>query len=130
MKTVALALGFLLASGAMARAQGADGVCVKHISVPTYPPLARAAGVQGTVQVDVSTGSDGKVRSAKASGGRELINKAAEENMREWIFCSSAQGNYSTKYVYLIEEQNEPTRVSFDLPEEVKIVTSPVRGGY
>lgn len=121
----------LLVGGLNTTASSAvDSLCTKHILAPSYPRLAWLAQLTGTVSVDIDVAADGKVRSAVGSGGHNLLNRAAEENAREWTFCSSAEGfKLRVTYVYRFEgrredEQSQP-KVSFDLPDRVEIVAHP-----
>lgn len=56
----------------------------KAISLPkpTYPPAARSAQVSGVVTVEVVIDESGKVISAKASDGPQLLRQAAEQAAR------------------------------------------------
>ena len=53
---------------------------------PVYPPVARAAGAQGTVTVKVTVDEDGKVVAAEAIGGHPLLHSAAVAAAREARF--------------------------------------------
>jgi hypothetical protein len=89
----------LLGFGMQAKAWSADDrVCTKHILAPGYPRLAWQAQVTGTVDVEVA--ADGSVRSAVGSGALNLLNHAAEENVRQWIFmfyCGRLQAKGSLR---------------------------------
>ncbi len=54
--------------------------------IPVYPPLARAARIQGTVRLEGIVGKDGRVRELKVVGGHPLLIKAALEAVRQWIY--------------------------------------------
>ena len=136
--TILMFLGVLLGF-AMLQAKAlpaGDGVCVKHILAPGYPRLAWQAQLTGTVNVDVAVAADGSVRPAVGSGAHNLLNQAAEENVRQWIFYPSAEGfRQKVVYVYRLEggreDQQSPPKVSFDLPDRVEIVAHPpAPGGY
>jgi TonB family protein len=53
---------------------------------PTYPPLARAARVSGTVVVEVTINTKGYVTSARALSGHPLLKEAAVAAARDWQF--------------------------------------------
>jgi periplasmic protein TonB len=53
---------------------------------PAYPPLARQARIAGTVKVQATIGTDGRVRSARAVSGPPLLREAAEYAMRQWKY--------------------------------------------
>ena len=46
---------------------------------PAYPPAAKAAGVSGTVVVQVIVGEDGSVAEAEAVSGPDLLREASVE---------------------------------------------------
>ena len=46
---------------------------------PPYPPLAKQAGIQGPVNVQVTIDETGKIVSARASSGNMLLRSAAEQ---------------------------------------------------
>ncbi len=53
---------------------------------PEYPLVARQAHVQGVVVVSAMIGTDGKVKSANAVSGPALLQKAAVEAVKQWIY--------------------------------------------
>jgi TonB family protein len=53
---------------------------------PAYPPLARNAGVQGEVAVQITIGPDGVPVSAHAAAGPQQLRAAAETNSLAWRF--------------------------------------------
>ncbi len=53
---------------------------------PSYPPLARSAGIQGDVAVQVIIGPDGVPVSAHAVSGPVQLRPAAETNSLAWRF--------------------------------------------
>jgi TonB family protein len=53
---------------------------------PEYPPIARAAGAQGNVTVQVVIDEQGNVVSARASSGHPLLQQAAVDAARQWVF--------------------------------------------
>lgn len=58
---------------------------VKRVA-PYYPPLALAAHVAGTVVIEARTDIYGRVREARVISGHALLNTAALEAVREWIY--------------------------------------------
>lgn len=53
---------------------------------PVYPPIAKAAGAQGPVTVQVLIDEQGRVLSAKATGGHPLLQQAAVQTAYKWKF--------------------------------------------
>lgn len=49
------------------------------LPVPPYPQIAKTAGVQGTVNVQIMIDESGKIVSARASSGNPLLHRAAEQ---------------------------------------------------
>jgi TonB family protein len=108
---------------------GADGMCVRHISTPQYPPLARQARIEGSVVLNLDIAENGEVVSVVGSG-HNMLRDAAEKNISQWVFCrSNAARNINMTFIYKIrgEEiyQPSPADVMFDLPEQVTITTRP-----
>jgi protein TonB len=53
---------------------------------PSYPPLARAAHVEGIVILEATIGEDGGVRDVRLLRSIPLLNAAAIEAVRQWRF--------------------------------------------
>ena len=53
---------------------------------PEYPPTARIARIQGTVQVNLLVGTDGKVQKVQAISGPAMLTQAAMEAVRQWVY--------------------------------------------
>jgi TonB family protein len=53
---------------------------------PVYPPIAKAAGAEGTVRVEVTVDEQGNVASANALDGHPLLRQAAVDAARQWAF--------------------------------------------
>jgi protein TonB len=54
--------------------------------VPTYPPNARAARIQGAVILDVTIGTDGKVKDVKVLRSVKGLDDAAVQAARGWEY--------------------------------------------
>lgn len=61
---------------------------VDHRSEPIYPPIAKAAGVSGTVVFDVVIGPGGKLSSMKVVSGPAMLQQAAIDSLKKWSFHS------------------------------------------
>jgi TonB family protein len=132
-KRITILLLFLTATVPVL-AQSAADPRVKHVVVPAYPRLAWFAQLEGTVNVDVEIGADGHVLSAAATGAHNLLDQAADENARNWLFVPSDSAGASArklriKYVYKLEgkKQHELSapEITLDLPDAVTIVARP-----
>lgn len=53
---------------------------------PVYPPLARAAGVEGTVSVQVLVDRAGQVRDVRVESSVPMLDSAAVDAVRQWRF--------------------------------------------
>jgi protein TonB len=62
-------------------------------STPTYPDIAREAGVDGTVMVQALVGKDGKVKDTKVVKSIPMLDQAAEAAVKLWIFKPALSNN-------------------------------------
>jgi TonB family protein len=53
---------------------------------PVYPPLAKAARVQGAVTFQALIGKDGHVETLQLISGPPLLVKAAEDAVQQWVY--------------------------------------------
>ncbi|MBI3679167.1 MAG: M56 family metallopeptidase [Acidobacteria bacterium] len=56
---------------------------------PAYPPLAKQAAMQGTVQLQVRIGRDGKVMDVQVISGEALLAQAAVEAVKQWEYATT-----------------------------------------
>lgn len=84
----------------MKAAPTADGVAPLRITIsagvsesllqtrtaPVYPTVARAGHVEGTVVLKGRVGTDGRVESLEVISGPPLLQQAALESVRSWIY--------------------------------------------
>ena len=66
---------------------------LKHFEVPSYPDLAREAGIEGTVRVKVLVGEDGKVINVSliSSDVTPAMEKAALQAAKRCVFNPAKQ---------------------------------------
>jgi len=57
-----------------------------HQVTPVYPPLARQARIEGTVQLQAFIGRDGRIRDLRVTSGHPLLIPAAVEAVRQWVY--------------------------------------------
>jgi protein TonB len=53
---------------------------------PVYPSIAQQARVEGEVEIEAVIGEDGRVREARVTRGKPLLNDAALAAVRQWTF--------------------------------------------
>ena len=63
----------------------AEARLVKKVE-PAYPPLAKAARVQGTVRFTVIVGVDGKIENLRLVSGHPLLVNAAKDAVLQWEY--------------------------------------------
>jgi TonB family protein len=66
-----------------------NGTAENYISqrlAPVYPPIAKAARVQGTVVLQVLIGKDGSVQQIGVLSGPPLLQQAAIDAVRQWVY--------------------------------------------
>lgn len=64
---------------------------------PPYPPIAKAAGVEGAVAVQILVDEQGRVISAKATSGNPLLQQAAVQAAYRARFTPTLLGNQPVK---------------------------------
>jgi hypothetical protein len=119
-----LGLG-LLSSFFFCHAFAANLPTVTGAAVPLYPPLARAASVQGTVTLVVVTNGD-RVQSTKVVNGPSLLSAAAESNIRTWTLVGKPPQTFEVTYRYVLSDRCEGNpAVKIDFPTSVAICAKP-----
>lgn len=53
---------------------------------PVYPPLAKAARIQGTIRFTIRIGKDGRVENIQLLSGHPLLVAAAQDAVRQWVY--------------------------------------------
>ena len=69
---------------------------------PSYPEEARLQKVQGTVKVKVVVDEEGKVISAEATEGEQILRKSAEEAAKASQFASIRLSGQPVKYIGIV----------------------------
>ncbi|MCZ2149673.1 MAG: energy transducer TonB [Bryobacterales bacterium] len=83
-------------------------------AVPLYPPLARAAKIQGVVHVRITTDGSRAV-TAQAEDGQRLLAVAAEENARTWQFSKHSPMSFMVTYRYRLDADADPNNPTVTL---------------
>jgi len=73
-----------------------SGKAIKGVP-PTYPAIAKAAGAQGAVTVQIVISETGDVESAKATSGHPLLQQAAVDAAKEWKFSPTKLSGNAVK---------------------------------
>jgi TonB family protein len=109
---------------------------IDHRAFPVYPPIAKAAHIQGTVVFDLRIGTTGKIESMQVVSGPAMLQQAATDCLKQWTFHpfekdgapAIAMGQYSIIFV-LSDQTNTtighgpPSVPSADSAAPVKTVT-------
>jgi protein TonB len=53
---------------------------------PEYPKIARQTGAKGAVVLNATIGKDGRVKSVTAVSGHPMLQNAAKEAVKQWIY--------------------------------------------
>lgn len=82
---------------------------------PVYPQSAKAAGISGTVVVEVVINVRGQVASARALQGHELLKDAAATAARQWFFQPPTQNGVAVQVIGSLtfnfrNDQPDPTQ--------------------
>ena len=100
------------------------------VGVGTYTNLARAAYIQGRVEIKCEIDRDGSVVRTKVISGHPLLLRMAEENLIQWKFTGSDDPNQASlrEAIFVYEFQlGEPTRdrpridFVFDYPNHILV---------
>ncbi len=62
-----------------------QGSAIRKVQ-PPYPPIAKAARAQGSVQIQVTISEEGRVIEAEVISGHPLLRDAALQAAKQWIF--------------------------------------------
>ncbi|MBW1649338.1 MAG: energy transducer TonB [Deltaproteobacteria bacterium] len=67
----------------------------KNTPPPTYPKLAKKRGHKGTTIIDALIGINGKIKEIKTnnSSGYEILDNAAVEAVKKWLFIPASVGD-------------------------------------
>lgn len=71
--------------------------------VPPYPPLAKQARVQGTVQFTAIIGRDGTIQNLQLISGHPLLVSAARDAIRQWVYKPTILNSEAVEVITQIE---------------------------
>jgi TonB family protein len=113
---------------ALSSSQRSNDICVVHLESMAYGPLARQTRVQGDVRVSFQIEADGKVGSVSVLSGHPLLARDAAQNLNSWVFSRADGRTHEIVYEFRLENPevytDPPSRVTFDLPDRVRIVSN------
>lgn len=73
-----------------------QGTAIRKVQ-PPYPPIAKAARIQGAVQVQVEISEEGQVISAVVLSGHPLLREASVQAARQWLWRPTILGDKPVK---------------------------------
>jgi hypothetical protein len=99
--------------------------------LPLYPPVARAAHVNGMVEIQVTVERGAVVDAQVKSSSSPLLTTSAVANVKTWQFQSEDRTTFPVTYVYQTEGEQTPLpenpKIELDLPHLVKITARPFK---
>lgn len=96
---------------------------VLQAEVPRYPEMAQAAGISGTVIVEVTV-KNGQIVKIERKSGDRMLARGAIANIETWRFKPGTDAVFNTTFVYALERRkagDRSARVELQLPESVRI---------
>jgi len=72
-------------------------------TTPVYPPLAKAARVQGVVRFEATVGADGTVQNLKLLEGPPLLVQAALQAVQQWVYKPTLLNGNPTSVITTID---------------------------
>lgn len=63
----------------------AEGMLIDRV-VPVYPPIARAAGMQGTVVLEATISKTGAIENLRILSGPAMLQQAARDAVSRWLY--------------------------------------------
>jgi TonB family protein len=111
-------------------------VCVCRFIAPIYSPVARHAGIEGTVRINLTVDAQGVPMEFKVlDEGHPLLREAGLNAAKGWRFCESQVQSDTREvvvtFIFKLEgtatEAWSPTQVSLVPPATVTIVTPSAR---
>jgi TonB family protein len=74
---------------------------IKNVQ-PVYPAVARSAGVEGSVQLEVSVNENGKVSDARVIRSVPLLDQAALDAVKQWEYTPMRRGSVAVASVMMV----------------------------
>ena len=100
-------------------------IVTKAVAPSHYPPVARAARMEGKVKVDIKINTTGNVTAANGVEGHKLLQKVSEAAAVNWKFATSTKGSNERlaqlTFTFILGTGDRDT-ISFLPPYEVEYV--------
>ncbi len=114
--------------------EAAESHLIKKVE-PTYPPLARLAGVDGSVRLQVAIDTDGKVARIVQSSGHPLLVRAASEAAEKYTYRPFIVNGQPVPAIFWIEfdfslPKYRPHSVPFPEVKDYRSVVITMDTGY
>jgi hypothetical protein len=98
------------------------------MAVPYYPPLARAAKIEGLVHIKVTIDMN-KVVETHVEDGPKLLADAVEMNVRTWEFGEPFQRTFIVTYRFKLTKNSEDGHITdtliLRLPTDIEVLSPP-----
>jgi protein TonB len=72
---------------------------------PQYPPIAQSARVQGVVIIEAVIGPDGRVQDARVLRSIPLLDQAALDAVKQWVFTPTLLNNVPVPVIMTVTVQ-------------------------
>ena len=82
---------------------------IRHVD-PTYPELAKQAGVSGIVILECVIDREGRIADVRVLKGHALLNRAAVDAVREWTYRPSLRNGVPVPVVMTVTVRFEMAR--------------------
>lgn len=112
-----------------------NAMCVENMQIPSYPPLARMARIEGTLSVTIKLGRDSAANEVSAQSrmstdnGKEILVSAIETALRKSQFRRDCAGKVVVlQFEFRFEGDpydRQTQEISFGYPNRFRITTRP-----
>ena len=101
---------------------------VLNMGVPFYPPIARAARIEGVVHISVTTDGD-RVVATRVEDGPRLLAEGAEKNAKTWEFAKHSGTTFTVTYRFRLTKNSNSgfirEKLILQLPTEIEVLSPP-----
>jgi TonB family protein len=98
---------------AQPRRKGGNELSTRLVSQvrPVYPPEAKAKGIQGSVNLDITVNTKGEVTNVEVLSGPELLREASVEAVRQWRYQPFEYEVIGTVHInFVLSHKDEPAK--------------------